>query len=222
MLLCRALSSWVPALPYLVIEVLHDDEVLSGLSVASNGTAHAERVPQLRKVYLIEPSARQVVRVTCLRKVSQRSPLVFCWFLHHVFFSGCRPWCFCTTSVCWSMSDSKLGSVHSFGWTLAAHRSQLTAFPSTSTWRETAPYGAPATCLLSHTPNLAVITFCSMQGCGLLLKRINVAFLVTPQRSPLKVCTRYEICAFRLDERNPRLCRYLSVGSGDFTPLPEV
>ena len=91
MLLCRALSSWVPALPYLVIEVLHDDEVLSGLSVASNGTAHAERVPQLRKVYLIEPSARQVVRVTCLRKVSQRSPLVFCWFLHHVFFLDVAP-----------------------------------------------------------------------------------------------------------------------------------
>lgn len=76
MRLCRALSSWLPALPYLVVEVLADHYSPTGLSVASHGTAHAERIPHLRKIYLIEPSVRQVVRVTCLRKVSPSIPSV--------------------------------------------------------------------------------------------------------------------------------------------------
>ena len=76
MRLCRALSSWLPALPYLVVEVLADHHSPTGLSVASHGTAHAERIPHLRKIYLIEPSVRQVVRATCLRKVSPSLPSV--------------------------------------------------------------------------------------------------------------------------------------------------
>ena len=75
MQLCRALDAWLPVMPFLVVEVLEDQYTPSGSAVASNGTAHADRIQYLRKIYLIEPAVRQVVRVTCLRNVSRRSTL---------------------------------------------------------------------------------------------------------------------------------------------------
>ena len=90
MRLCRALPDWLPDLPYLVVEDLHDEHDASGPLVALNGTAHAERIPFLRKIYLIEPSVRQVVRANCLRKVSRISPSLLYQFT-----------CCCTAFVSW-------------------------------------------------------------------------------------------------------------------------
>ena len=214
MRLCRALSSWLPALPYLVVEVLADHHSPTGLSVASHGTAHAERIPHLRKIYLIEPSVRQVVRVTCLRKVSPSLPSVVPLYASASRFFIAIPLLF--AGAC----QIRFPVPHSSGCALTGH----TIFTDghslhryLGVWQRHLVHRPPF--LLSHAQHRVHLLPFYAEGVDWWGNRINSVCLDNPQRSSLSFRVRDEICAFRLEERNPRLCRYLSVGSGGSNTL---
>ena len=76
MLLFEATSALVTDVPFMVYEVLQGDvddpSLLSSNQVTGKGLTPAERIPLLLKVYVIEPSPKQVVLTSNLHNVSAR------------------------------------------------------------------------------------------------------------------------------------------------------
>ena len=67
-------------LPLLIFEVLKDDAhppSVTWSGVTRNGIIHADRIPQLSKVYVVEPALKQVVVSYNLHEVSRVSVILF-------------------------------------------------------------------------------------------------------------------------------------------------
>jgi hypothetical protein len=88
MKLSQALPQWVTSLPLVVVEDLLDATLCSARAVANDGTVSVDRIPNLRKVYLIEPCVKQIVRVSILQKIVWL-PTVLSTELFHLF-AGAR------------------------------------------------------------------------------------------------------------------------------------